>query len=110
MRDPIGAFDSIRDNFLLYLKTSFGTRLPSLEREREYLLRQPGIFYQDPWIEPIPIYKTSGKLIKDLMKDDLPGLSDQDRDDFKSLVSCGLFGDNNKLHFHQASMLEKALK
>lgn len=109
MRDPIGAFDSIRDNFILYLKTAFGTRFPSLEKEREKLLQEPGVFYQEPWIEPIPKYKTSGKTISSLLNEDLPGLSDRNIDDFKSLVSCGLFKDYN-LHFHQAEMLKKVLQ
>jgi len=106
MRDPIGAFDNIRDNFILYLKTAFGTRYPSLEKEREELFLKPGVFYQEPWIEPIPKYKTSGKTIRNLTNRELPGFSDQDIEDFKSLVSCGLFKDY-PLHHHQMVMLKK---
>ena len=108
MIDPIGAFDTIRDNFILYIKTAFGTRFPSVEAEREALLRQPRIMCQEPWIEPLPIYKTSGKTVQDLTGEDLPGLSEQEIVDFKSLVSCGLFGDH-ELFTHQAEMLRKAL-
>jgi len=46
MNDPIGAFEKIRDNFILYLKTAFGTQFPGLEREREEMLRRPGILNQ----------------------------------------------------------------
>jgi len=53
MNDPIGAFEKIRDNFILYLKTAFGTQFPGLEREREAMLRRPGILNQQPWIEPL---------------------------------------------------------
>jgi len=109
MRDPIGAFDNIRDNFILYLKTAFGTRYPSLEKEREELFLKPGVFYQEPWIEPIPKYKTSGKTIRNLTNRELPGFSDQDIEDFKSLVSCGLFKDY-PLHHHQMVMLKKTLE
>jgi len=44
MRDPIGAFETIRDNFLLYVKTAFATQYPGLERERIRLLKEPGAF------------------------------------------------------------------
>lgn len=109
MIDPIGAFDTIRDNFILYIKTAFGTRFPSVEAEREALLRQPGVTCQEPWIEPLPIYQTSGKTVQDLSGEDLPDLSEHEIADFKSLVSCGLVGDY-KLHQHQVEMLKKALK
>ena len=108
MIDPIGAFDTIRDNFILYIKTAFGTRFPSVEAEREALLRQPRIMCQEPWIEPLPIYQTSGRTVQDLTGEDLPGLSEQEIVDFKSLVSCGLFGDH-ELFTHQAEMLRKTL-
>ena len=77
MNDPIGAFDAIRDNFLLYVKTAFGTQFPSLELEREALLRhttvsEPGVFYQDPWIEPLPRYETDKRLAQ-LAAADVPG-------------------------------------
>ncbi len=109
MKDPVGAFDSIRDNFILYIKTAFGTRFPSIEEEREALLRQPRVMCQEPWIEPLPVYQKSGKIIQNLIEEDLPGFSDQDREDFKSLVSCGLFGDH-ELYAHQAEMLKNVLE
>ena len=108
MIDPIGAFDTIRDNFILYIKTAFGTRFHSIEEERETLLREPQVLCQEPWIEPLPVYQTSGKTVQDLTGEDLPGLSEQELADFKSLVSCGLFGDH-ELFTHQAEMLRKAL-
>ena len=37
--DPIYAYKEIKDNFILYVKTAFGTRYKSIEEEREELLR-----------------------------------------------------------------------
>jgi len=108
MKDPIGAFDTIRDNFILYIKTAFGTRFPSIEAEREALLREPRVMCQEPWIEPLPVYQKSGKTVSSLTDEDLPGLNEQEITYFKSLVSCGLFKDY-ELHAHQAEMLKKTL-
>ena len=109
MKDPVGAFDTIRDNFILYIKTVFGTRFPSIETEREELLREPRVLCQEPWIEPLPIYRTSGKTVQSLTEKDLPRINDQELSDFKSLVACGLFGDY-ELYDHQTEMLKRALK
>ena len=109
MKDPVGAFDTIRDNFILYIKTVFGTRFPSIETEREELLREPRVLCQEPWIEPLPIYRTSENTVQSLTEEDLPSLSDQGLSDFKSLVACGLFGDY-ELYDHQTEMLKRALE
>lgn len=37
--NPIYAYKEIKDDFLLYIKTAFGTRYDSIEKEREELLR-----------------------------------------------------------------------
>lgn len=108
MIDPIGAFDKVRDSYVLYVKTAFGTQFPGLERERETLLRQPAIVCQEPWIEPLPRYQPSGKTIASLDRNDLPGLSDSEIADFKALALCGLFG-TFELHQHQIEMLRRAL-
>ncbi len=84
MNDPIGAFDKIRDNFLLYVKTAFGTQFPEIEKERERRLRQPGVFYQEPWIEPLPRYHKSGKTINNLGISDVPGLDETALQDFQT--------------------------
>src|SRR4051812_8025173 len=94
-QDPLSSFESVRDQFLLYIQTAFGTRFPALEQERERLLRTPGVFCQPPWIEPVPRYQRADKSIRDLEPDDLPGLSADDRDDFKALAGAGLVGDYN---------------
>lgn len=108
MIDPIGAFEDIRENFILYVKTAFGTRFPSLEVERENLLRQRGVLNQEPWIEPLPKYESSGKTIETLDSSNLPGLSDQEITLFKALVHCGLFSEH-PLYAHQAVMLRDSL-
>ncbi|MEG4284604.1 DEAD/DEAH box helicase [Microcoleus sp. A006_D1] len=109
MHDPINAFNTIRDNFLLYIKTAFGTQFPEIEQERERLLRQPGAFHQEPWIEPMPSYQKSGKTIHDLDISNVPGLDETALQDFKQLASCGLVG-NYELYSHQIQMLRQALE
>ena len=108
MIDPIAAFERIRDNFIVYVKTAFGTRFPSLEAERDQLLRTPRVLTQEPWLEPLPTYQTDGKTIETLGSTDLPGLDAHQRDLFKSLVKCGLVGDY-ELHRHQTTMLARSL-
>jgi hypothetical protein len=66
MYDPVGAFEKIKENFLLYIKTAFATRFPEIEQERENKLLEDGVFCQEPWIEPLPRYKSSGKTIHEL--------------------------------------------
>lgn len=108
MIDPIGTFEKIRDNFLLYVKTAFQTQFPSVEAEREALLRRtaeedPGVFYQDPWIEPLPRYQT-GRRISELDAADVPNLTPGELGDFKEFASRGLVGDF-PLFSHQIEML-----
>jgi Lhr-like helicase len=108
MKDPIGAFEKLRDNLILYVKTAFGTQFPEIEKERERRLREPGVFYQEPWIEPLPRYQKSGKTINNLQLSDVPGLDKSALLDFKELASCGLVGDF-ELYTHQLEMLRQGL-
>jgi len=110
MYDPIGAFEKIKDNFILYVKTAFRTKYPSLEKEREELLRTKGALYQDPWIEPLPIYESSGKSVSSLNSEDLSRMHSKQIDFFKDLVKCGLFNEDRQLYAHQFQMLKKVLE
>jgi DEAD/DEAH box helicase domain-containing protein len=107
MNDPIGAFERIRDNFILYVKTAFGTQFPGLELEREAMLRRAGILNQQPWIEPLPRYMTDRPLAA-LAPEDLPGMTPEALARFKELSLCGLIGDY-PLYTHQVSMLQRAM-
>ena len=109
MRDPLGAYETIRDDFLLYLKTAFSSRYPSFENERELLFKQPGALCQEPWIEPILNYVSSGKSIDDLKLTDVHGLTEESLSDFKKLAKCGLVGDF-PLYEHQMKMLKSVLE
>src|SRR5947209_3804369 len=97
--DPTGSFAMIRNNFLLYVQTAFGTRFPGLERERERLLQREGTFCREPWIEPLPRYQSLDKTIHALEPADLPGFSESERQNFQELAACGLVG-NFELHRH----------
>ena len=108
MRDPVGAYERIKDSVISYIETAFATRFSSLEAERRALLRGPAALSQEPWIEPLPRYESSGKGVSELGADDLPGLAPQIAHDFRSLAASGLIGDF-ALHQHQVDMLRKAL-
>ena len=106
--DIISAFDRVRDSYVDYVKTAFGTQYPGLEVERERLLREPGTISQEPWIEPIPRYQTSGKKVGDLTAADLPGMTPEEIVAFQSLTRCGLIGDF-ELYDHQLETLSQVL-
>jgi len=106
MINPINVFDTIKDNFILYVKTAFGTRYPQFEKEREELLNKDKIFARAPWVEPLPEYKPSDFSINEISK--VPNLNAEELTTFKALAGSGLVG-NFKLHQHQYEMLQKAM-
>ncbi len=110
MLDPVGAFDAIRDDFLLYLKTAFGTRFADIEDDRATLLEQPGALSQELWLETLPTYLSSGKTIDELDAADLPGLDEPQRKAFAEFARLGLFPSGRQLHTHQKRMLTDALE
>ena len=109
LTDPLGAFERLRDNFILYVQTAYRTRFPSLELEREALLRTAGEFHQIPFIEPR--FKYQGFRTLDALDDgDLPGLSGLCRAAFLNLLRAGLFGGTQaRLYRHQVLMLSMVL-
>ncbi|MCF7824821.1 MAG: DEAD/DEAH box helicase [Candidatus Marinimicrobia bacterium] len=113
MYDPIGAFDTIKNNFLRYIRTAFKTKFESIEVERLDLLNQDKVFYREPWIESLPEYLSSGKYINDLETNDLPEMTKSEIDLFKGLVSgdgkTGLAPSYFLLHYHQSIMLKDSL-
>lgn len=106
MKNPINVFDSIKDSFILYVKTAFGTRYPTFEHERNELLNRDKIFARAPWVEPLPEYKPSEYSISEIPS--VPNLSDEELTVFKELAGSGLVGDY-KLHQHQYEMLQNAM-
>lgn len=109
MIDPIGSFDTVKNDLILYIKTAFATRFQSIEEERLKLLMGENVMCRDPWLEPLPQYQSSGKKVADLQTTDLPTLTSHELERFKSLVICGLFGSTRALHDHQLEMLQKVL-
>ena len=109
MKDPIGSFETIKENFIRYVKTAFGTKFEGVEKERYDLMNYDRVLYRKPWIEPLPDYVSSGKKINDLTAEDLGNaLNEGEVETFKGLVNTGLVG-NFPLHSHQSEMLKQAL-
>lgn len=118
MIDPLGSFEAIKKDFILYIKTAFATRFDSINQERENLLKDSNILCQEPWIEPLPKYKNSGKKLRDQNKNpsneldisDFDGkISKNDFEDFKDFSTLGLFQRDQSLYSHQFEMLRKAI-
>lgn len=119
--DPIKSFREIRDNYILYIKTAFGTRFKehvcdtlSFEEEREALLKKDKVLCREPWIEPLPLYKKkkdpSGHemSIMDCTVDDLPGMTEKTAELFKEFINTGLM--SYTMYSHQYEMLNQSLK
>ena len=109
MRDPIKAFEEIKNSFKLYVQTRFKTQFPSVEKEREKLLDEKGLFYQKPWIELIQKYTSSEKIIN-LTGNDLKDFSSEQIKEFQSFVQSGLMEKALPLYKHQYQMLKNSLE
>ncbi|WP_223653174.1 DEAD/DEAH box helicase [Hymenobacter psoromatis] len=112
--DPIGAFDAIRNNFILYVQTAFRTKFAHLEKDRENLLLQDRVMYREPWAEPMPEYQPSGKQVSELVSSDLADVMGPiELQAFKDLIKVGLMpespGKRRELYEHQAEMLRRGL-
>ena len=109
LTDPLGAFERLRENFILYVQTAFRTRFPTLEAERLLLLRQTGEFHQAPYLEPRVKYP-GYRILGELEDGDLPGLAGPRRAAFLDLLRVGLFGAvEPRLYRHQVRMLRTVL-
>ena len=106
MNNPIQVFEKIRDNFILYLETAFGTRYDDFETERNELMKRDKVFARAPWVEPLPTYKPSDYTIEGITN--IPNLNDADLAIFKRIVSAGLLGPQ-RMYQHQWEMLTQAM-
>jgi DEAD/DEAH box helicase domain-containing protein len=109
MKDPITAFDTIKDNYIRYVETAFDTKFTSVNSERKIKLNTDKVLYREPWIEPLPDYKSSNFTISQLTKSEVPNMTDIELETFKSLVKTGLFSDSFPMYAHQANMLKQAM-
>jgi DEAD/DEAH box helicase domain-containing protein len=110
MRDPIGAFETIKNNFIRYVETAFSTNFSGVEQERNDMLNQDKVLYRTPWMEPLPDYVSSGMTIDDIMPSNLGGnFTDRETEIFRDLVKKGLFPTDVKMHAHQLEMLQETM-
>ncbi|MDO7848686.1 DEAD/DEAH box helicase [Hymenobacter sp. M29] len=114
MNDPIGSFDTIRNNFIRYVETAFRTKFDEpgeFEDQRNQLLHEDGVLYRQPWVEPLPEYQSSNKTVAQLTAADLPTLTPAQGDLFRGLIQAGLIDNPGiELYQHQVQMLATSLQ
>ncbi|MFC1743356.1 DEAD/DEAH box helicase [Candidatus Riflebacteria bacterium] len=109
MKDPVRAYQELRESVLRYIETAFGTRSITFERDRCALHQAEGNLFREAYIEPLPVYQTSKKM-NSLDETDLPGLDKESRRAFIDLCCSGLFlGNGRRLYSHQQQMLKESL-
>lgn len=107
--EPITAYEAIRDQFILYLKTAYRTRFSSLEGNKEYLLRHTDALSQSPYLEILPEYLSSGKTVDEFDAELLPTFTESGLSAYKALINGHLFPRGVPLYHHQLEMLQSAL-
>jgi hypothetical protein len=106
--NPIHTFYTLKDNFIAYLEDDFCTRNEDFNIKFRDKLKEEGMFYREPWVEPMPGYKSSGKKVSDLTCGDVPFFKDDESlKKFKRLIDNNLIGDF-PIYEHQWQMLQSA--
>jgi DEAD/DEAH box helicase domain-containing protein len=95
MNDPYGVFERLLDFFIMYYESPFALRHEQLAAERRLLLESEGRIYREPYIEPVPPYRSSGETLAQAMA--APGTLT----DLASFAACGLFSSGWRLFEHQ---------
>lgn len=108
MKEPISSYENVKKGIKRYIKSAFGTNSQSFEEDRSKLLDQNGVLFQQEYLEPIPMY-SSGKMLKNLNEEELPGLNAKGITAFKNIIGSGLFNGGFPLYLHQQRMLTASL-
>ena len=69
MSDPFETYELLCDAYIRYIQTIMGFNSEKLEEERDKLLREKGLLFQEPRFEPIFPYPSSGKTLSQLCMD-----------------------------------------
>ncbi|TAY88093.1 DEAD/DEAH box helicase [Rhizobium leguminosarum] len=121
MFDPIGGFNRMIEQFLVYLDTAYRIDDPKVASMRRTLLSTPGELALDPIFEAVPRYETAGHGLEALIEDPegtLPGFTKPQRQAFVELALAGLFDRDTKSaelkgayqpYLHQVQMLSKGI-
>ena len=110
-KDPIGAFEKIRDDYRRYFETMYRFKDPSLDNKKNTVLLKDDNLLKEPYCELLPKYESTGKDLKDLcdpVNGDYYALNPGIRplpDLFPEFVTGGLM--DYKPYRHQFEMLCK---
>ena len=109
---PTRTWYTIRNTFISYQSTAFGTRSPSFENDRRDMVLKDNEVFREPILEVIPEYESSDLKASMLEKGErhLPGISQEASIAFGRLIRQGLFSEDNFFYAHQKSMLEDSLQ
>ncbi|MBY5351292.1 DEAD/DEAH box helicase [Rhizobium leguminosarum] len=122
MFDPIGGFDRMIEQFMVYLDTAYRIDDRKVNAMRRELLSTPGQLALDPIFEAVPRYETERYCLEALIEDKdgrLPGFSRQERRAFVELALSGLFDRDTESaeirgayppYLHQVQMLSKGVE
>jgi len=95
MNDPYGVFERLLDFFIRYYESPFALRHEQLAAERRQLLESEGRIYREPYIEPVPPYRSSGNTLTQAM------MALGTPPELASFAACGLFSPGWTLFEHQ---------
>lgn len=112
-KDPIGAFNKIKENYLRYFKTMYRFRDPDINDRKNEELEKGDNLLKEPYVEILPEYnnytddKGNIKGLADLTDKIKTGFENaEDANDFtEKFISSGLM--NYPPYKHQVEMLEK---
>jgi Lhr-like helicase len=107
MKDPIKSFEEIRDYYISYVETVMSTKYKEVNEERKKLFIEGKSFCRNPWVEPLPDYRSSGKTINVITAEEVNIQDANTLEFFKNLVNIGLI--SYELYEHQYTMLTKAM-
>ncbi len=121
MFDPIGGFDRMIEQFLVYLDTAYRIDDPTVSATRRSLLTSAGQLALDPIFETVPRYRGAGHGLETLIDTPdgkLPGFERHQREAFVELALAGLFDRDKESkvlkgayepYLHQIQMLTKGV-
>ena len=110
-KDPIGAFDKIKKNYIRYFENAYRIDDKNLNAERIKLLSENDNLYKEPYIELLPEYNTADLKSIDSLGDDIEiqhAFEDENstRQFFSHFIKKGLM--SYVPYGHQVEMLKKA--